>query len=71
MAVVKSRNLRWSVPRLYGASRFCAFVVAAKTGDRDNYNAERDAAIDYYTNEFKAMLEENLNDYSRVFDNEK
>ena len=56
---------------LYGASRFCAFVVAAKTGDRDNYNAERDAAIDYYANEFKAMLEENLNDYSRVFDNEK
>ena len=56
---------------LYGASRFCAFVVAAKTGNRDNYNAERDAAIEYYANEFKTMLEENLNDYSRVFDSEE
>lgn len=55
---------------LYGASRFCAFVVAGKTGDLKSYQAQRDAALDYYTNEFKTMLEQNLDDYCRVFEND-
>lgn len=53
---------------LFGASRFCAFVVAGKTGDPDTYEKERKAAIDYYTAEFKTMLEQNLTDYKRAFD---
>ena len=53
---------------LYGASRFCAFVVAGKTGEREAYEQQKKAAIEYYTNEFRTMLEQNLDDYSRVFD---
>lgn len=53
---------------LYGASRFCAFVVAGKTGDRKSYEEQKKAAIDYYSQEFRTMLEQNLDDYSRVFD---
>jgi len=53
---------------LYGASRFCAFVVAGKTGNLDRYDGQRAAAIDYYTAEFKKMLEENLDNYRAVFD---
>lgn len=55
---------------LYGASRFCAFVVAGKTGEADAYREQKKAAIDYYTQEFRSMLEQNLDDYSRVFDEE-
>lgn len=55
---------------LYGASRFCAFVVAGKTGEADAYNEQKKAAVDYYTQEFRTMLEQNLDDYSRVFDKE-
>lgn len=55
---------------LFGASRFCSFVVAGKTGDKEAYNKQRDAAIEYYAKEFRTMLEQNLDDYSRVFDAE-
>lgn len=55
---------------LFGASRFCAFVAAGKTGSRESYQAEKDAALDYYAKEFRTMLEQNLDDYSRVFDEE-
>jgi len=55
---------------LFGASRFCAFVVAGKTGDLDSYKEQREAALDYYTNEFRTMLEQNLDDYGRVFEAE-
>jgi len=55
---------------LFGASRFCAFVVAGKTGSRESYQAEQEAALDYYANEFRTMLKQNLDDYGRVFDEE-
>lgn len=56
---------------LYGASRFCAFVVAGKTGERKAYEEQKQAAIDYYTQEFRTMLEQNLDDYSHVFDKQE
>lgn len=55
---------------LFGASRFCSFVVASKTGEIDAYNDQREAALDYYTKEFRSMLEKNLEDYQRVFEKE-
>lgn len=55
---------------LYGASRFCAFVVAGKTGEREAYEQQKQEALDYYTKEFRTMLEQNLDDYRRVFDKE-
>ncbi len=55
---------------LFGASRFCAFVVAGKTGNAETYDKQKKAAVDYYTQEFRSMLEQNLDDYSRVFDKE-
>jgi len=55
---------------LFGASRFCAFVVAGKTGSRERYLAEQESALDYYAEEFRTMLKQNLEDYGRVFDEE-
>ena len=45
-------------------------MVAGKTGSRENYQAEQEAALDYYADEFRTMLKQNLDDYSRVFDEE-
>ena len=55
---------------LYGASRFSAFVVAANSKSLDRYEADRETAIEYFTSEFKRMLEENLDDYKSAFEEE-
>jgi len=52
---------------LYGAARFSAFVVASKAKELARYEADRDAALEYFTKEFRRMLEENLGDYKSVF----
>ena len=54
---------------LFGASRFSAFVVAGKTGSLERFEDQREAAVEYYTTEFRKMLEENLDSYRAVFDN--
>lgn len=55
---------------LYGAARFCSFIVANKTGNRSSYEAQREEALAYYVAEFKQMLEENYDDYVAVFDDD-
>lgn len=52
---------------LYGAARFCSFVVAAEAGTLSKYEADRDAAIDYFSAEFKRMLGEHMDDYKIIF----
>lgn len=52
---------------MYGASRFTAFMVATHSKELERYEAERDEAVNYFTSEFKRMLEENLDSYKRVF----
>ncbi len=45
---------------LYGASRFSAFVAAHKAGSLARFDELHDEAVEYYTEEFKKMLIENL-----------
>jgi len=52
---------------LYGTARFSAFVVASNAKNLERYEADRDAAIEYFTSEFRRMLEENLDNYKSVF----
>ena len=52
---------------LYAAARFSAFVVASKSKELSRYESDRDAAIEYFSKEFRRMLEENLDDYKSVF----
>ncbi len=53
---------------LYASSRFSAFVVASFAQNKDHYEGEIDNAIEYFGNEFKRMLGENLEQYKTVFD---
>ncbi len=52
---------------LYAAARFNAFVVASHAGDLDGYQEDLDKAKEYFTGEYRRMLEENLEDYKSVF----
>jgi len=55
---------------LFAASRFCSFVVASKAGSKERYEKLKPEAIDYYTDEFKKMLEQNLESYAAVFEDD-
>lgn len=52
---------------MYGAARFCAYVMASRTKELSRYETERGAAMEYFTGEFRRMLEENLDNYKSVF----
>jgi len=48
---------------LYGASRFSAFVTVQKTGSLERFDEMHDEAVNYYTEEDKKMLLQNLAHY--------
>ena len=53
---------------LYAAARFNAFVIASQCGDKKAFETEKAAAIDYFVNQYKIGLTENIADYSANFD---
>ena len=53
---------------LYAAARFNAFVIASQCGDKQAFETEKAAAIDYFVNQYKIGLTENIADYSTNFD---
>ena len=52
---------------LYGAARFCSFVVAAEAGTLTKYEADREAGMEHFSKEFKRVLGEHMEDYKRTF----
>ncbi len=52
---------------LYGTSRFCSFVVASGCDSEEHLEANREEAIRFYTEEFKRMLSENLDEYKNAY----
>ncbi len=53
---------------LYAAARFNAFVIASQCGDKQAFDTEKAAAIDYFVNQYKIGLTENIADYEANFD---
>ena len=53
---------------LYAAARFNAFVIASQCGEKQAFETEKAAAIDYFVNQYKIGLTENIADYSANFD---
>lgn len=67
-----------SVPRehvslalLYAAARFNSFIVSTHAPSKEKFRADRTAAFKFFTGEYHRMLEENLDDYQRVYDQPK
>ncbi len=54
---------------LFAAARFNAFVVASHAKTVEKYEAERAQAIEFFQEQYLRMLEENLDDYRRVYEN--
>ena len=48
---------------LYAAARFNAFVAASSSADLEEMKTDRDEALEYFCDEFRKALVENLDDY--------
>lgn len=53
---------------LYAAARFNAFIVAHNTGSAQNMALEKERVLEYFTDQYRKMLEDNFDDFSRNFD---
>lgn len=53
---------------MYAAARFNAFIVANTTGTSENMKTEKERALDYFTDQFRKMMDENLDDFILNFD---
>ena len=53
---------------MYSAARFNAFIVARSTGSQQNLQLEKEQALAYFTDQFRAMMEENLDDFIENFE---
>jgi hypothetical protein len=57
-----------SLALLYAAARFNSFIVSTHAPSKEKFVADRPAAYKFFTDEYHRMLEENLDDYQRVYD---
>jgi len=53
---------------LFSAARFNAFSVARSVENAENLQAEKQAAIEYFTQRYAEMLNQNLEEYIVRFD---
>lgn len=53
---------------MYAVARFNAWVSACGFNNSKEMNQARTETIDYFVNEYRKMLEENLEDYINNFD---
>jgi hypothetical protein len=56
-----------SASLMYAASRFNAFIVASNSSSAESMSKSRAEALDYFTRQFRSMLEENLDDHIKNF----
>ena len=52
---------------MYAASRFCAYVAASSARNLEDFQGRQSQGIEFFTGEFKRMLESNMANYEKVF----
>jgi hypothetical protein len=57
-----------SLALLYAAARFNAFIVSTHAPTKAKFSVDRKAAFEFFSGEYHRMLNENLDDYERVYD---
>ena len=57
-----------SMALLYAAARFNAFVVASHSPDLTKFDADREKAFQFFLGKYQEMLNENLDDYRKIYD---
>ena len=53
---------------LHAASRYNAFVVSTHAPTLADYNKDFFKARDYFLSQYETMLDENMNDYRKVYE---
>ncbi len=53
---------------LFAAARFNAFVITAASQNKEQFIAEKEAAIAYFLDQYEKMLRENLDEHLTRFD---
>ncbi len=53
---------------LYATARFNAFIVATSAGDKKSLGEEKQPATDYFSEQYRKMFIENLDDYEQNFE---
>ena len=56
-------NIKVGASLLYAAARFNAFVAASSSADAAEMKADKAEALEYFCDEFRKALSENLDDY--------
>ena len=56
-----------SASLLFAASRFNAFIAASKVTSAEELSQSRAEALEYFTEQFRSMLAENLDDHIKNF----
>lgn len=57
-----------SLALLYAAARFNSFVVSKHAPSKEQFQADRSKAFEFFSAEYHRMLDENLDDYEKVYD---
>ncbi|MFT5275674.1 MAG: hypothetical protein ACI9J2_002215 [Saprospiraceae bacterium] len=53
---------------IYGCARYSAFIVASMSDSVEDMQKDKEEAIRYFSEQFKAMLIENLDDHINNYD---
>ncbi len=57
-----------SASLLYATARFNSFVVASHASSAEEMESEKTAAVEYFVQQYRKMLEENLEDHIQNFE---
>jgi hypothetical protein len=53
---------------MYAVARFNSWVTACKAESAEDLRAGKEESVEYFVSQYRAMLNENLNDYIEHFD---
>ena len=53
---------------LYATARFNAFLIASSAEKADDIKAGKDAAVEYFTEQYRQLLIDNIDEYIENFD---
>ena len=62
-------NGKVSSSLLYAVARFNAFIIASSAKDAEELNNDKVQAIEYFTEQYKKMLAENIDEHIKKFEN--
>jgi hypothetical protein len=53
---------------MFASARFNAFIVAQTTGSPENMALEKERVMEYFLDQYRKMLDDNLDDFAKNFD---